>query len=70
MPGAEPARPHPPQPAKRPCTCLIAHPHNDEERSQAQAALDNALKTNDAQGVLVACLQLMQPCQANGEAAK
>jgi hypothetical protein len=54
-------------PSKRPCTCLIAHPQSDAERAQAQAALDNALKTNDAQGVLVACMQLMQPCAARGE---
>ncbi|MEV8388646.1 MULTISPECIES: hypothetical protein [unclassified Streptomyces] len=52
---------------ERPCTCVIAHVQNDEERARAQAALDNALKTNDAQAVLVACMQLMQPCPARDE---
>lgn len=57
------------EPTKRPCTCLIAHPQNNEERARAQAALDNALKTNNAQAVLVACMQLMQPCPARDETA-
>ncbi|MEU8968940.1 hypothetical protein AB0D11_06630 [Streptomyces monashensis] len=52
---------------RRPCTCVIAHVQTDEERDHAQASLDNALKTNDAHAVLVACMQLMQPCPARDE---
>lgn len=51
------------------CYCVIAHAQNDDERAIVQAALDNALATNDARGVLVACLQLMQPCPARSEGA-
>ncbi|MEU4166158.1 hypothetical protein AB0F46_04630 [Streptomyces sp. NPDC026665] len=43
---------------------MIAHAQDDEERARVQAALDTALKFSDAQGVLMACLQLMQPCPA------
>jgi hypothetical protein len=68
MPGAEADRPSPAEEtAKRPCTCVIAHVQNDEERARVQAALDNALETNHAQAVLVACMQLMQPCPARDE---
>lgn len=48
------------------CNCVIAHAQNDAERATVQTALDNALAANDARGVLVACLQLMQPCPARG----
>ncbi|MEV0444970.1 hypothetical protein AB0I84_31445 [Streptomyces spectabilis] len=46
------------------CHCFVAHVQNDEERAEVQTALDNALRTNDAHAVLVACLQLMAPCPA------
>ncbi|WP_172387156.1 hypothetical protein [Streptomyces sp. MNP-20] len=46
------------------CYCLVAHVQNDEDRAAAQTALDNALRTNDAHAVLVACLQLLAPCPA------
>jgi hypothetical protein len=49
------------------CHCVIAHPQNNDERDQVQAALHNALQSNDAQGVLLACMQLMQPCRARDE---
>ena len=52
---------------KRRCACVIAHPQDDNERARAQAALDNALATNDAQGVFVACMQLLPPCPARYE---
>ncbi|MEW2081065.1 hypothetical protein [Streptomyces sp. NPDC005283] len=52
------------------CHCVIAHPQNADERDQVQAALDNALKSNDAQGVLLACMQLMQPCRADERGAQ
>lgn len=59
----------PPNPAeetgKRRCSCVIAHPQDEAER--AQAALDNGLATNDAHGVFVACMQLLQPCPARYE---
>ncbi|MFH9246714.1 hypothetical protein [Streptomyces sp. ISID311] len=68
MPGTEAGKPRTDEEtAKRQCTCVIAHVQNDEERAHAQAALDNALKTNDAHAVLVACMQLMQPCPARDE---
>ncbi|MET9353592.1 hypothetical protein ABZY14_11410 [Streptomyces sp. NPDC006617] len=68
MPGAEADRPSAvEETTKRPCTCVIAHVQNDEEQARVQAALDNALRTNDAQAVLVACMQLMQPCPARDE---
>ncbi|MFJ4684691.1 hypothetical protein [Streptomyces sp. NPDC088789] len=46
---------------------MIAHVQTGEERDHAQGALDNALKTNDAHAVFVACMQLMQPCPARDE---
>ncbi|WJV48926.1 hypothetical protein [Streptomyces flavofungini] len=49
------------------CHCLIAHAQNDKERAEVQTGLDNALRTNDAHAVLVACLQLMAPCPARDE---
>ncbi|WP_327297797.1 MULTISPECIES: hypothetical protein [unclassified Streptomyces] len=68
MPGTEMRQPSAvEETANRPCNCVFAHARNDEERAQAQAALDNALKTNDAHAVLVACMQLMQPCPARDE---
>lgn len=68
MPGTEAEQPSAAEEAaKRSCACVIAHVQNDEERARAQAALDNALKTNDAHAVLIACLQLMQPCPARDE---
>ncbi|MFI1436534.1 hypothetical protein [Streptomyces lydicus] len=67
MPGTKAAQPGAAETTKPPCTCLIAHVQNDEERARVQAGLDNALKNNDAHAVLVACLQLMQPCPARDE---
>ncbi|MFI1100233.1 hypothetical protein [Streptomyces melanogenes] len=67
MPGAEATQPSAADTSKPPCTCVIAHVQNDEERAHVQAGLDNALKNNDAHAVLVACLQLMQPCPARDE---
>ncbi|MCZ4099811.1 hypothetical protein [Streptomyces sp. H39-C1] len=71
MSGAEAEQPSAAEEAaKRPCACVIAHVQNDEERARAQAALDNALKTNDAHAVFIACLQLMQPCPARDEVTR
>ncbi|MEU9238568.1 hypothetical protein [Streptomyces sp. NPDC048385] len=67
MPGAEAAQPSAADISKPPCTCVIAHVQNGEERAHVQAGLDHALKNNDAHAVLVACLQLMQPCPARDE---
>ncbi|MDQ0602021.1 hypothetical protein QF037_006366 [Streptomyces canus] len=47
---------------KRRCACIFAHPQDDVERARVQAALDNALVTNDAHAVFVACMQLLPPC--------
>ncbi|MER6367496.1 hypothetical protein [Streptomyces mirabilis] len=55
------------QTGKRRCICVIAHPQDDDERARVQAALDNGLATNDAHGVFVACMQLLQPCPARYE---
>lgn len=68
MPGTDTGQPNEAeQTTKRLCACVIAHVQNAEERARAQAALDNALKTNDAHAVFIACLQLMQPCPARDE---
>ncbi|MEV0257699.1 hypothetical protein AB0H82_26010 [Streptomyces sp. NPDC050732] len=67
MPGAEATQPSAADTSKPSCACVIAHVQNDEERVRVQAGLDNALKNNDAHAVLVACLQLMQPCPARDE---
>ncbi|GAO08670.1 hypothetical protein TPA0598_04_03060 [Streptomyces lydicamycinicus] len=68
MPGTEAGQPRTAEETiNRPCNCVIAHVQNADERAQVQAALDNALKTNDAHAVLVACMQLMQPCPARDE---
>ncbi|MGW6238353.1 hypothetical protein [Streptomyces sp. NPDC055094] len=68
MPGTEADQPSAAEETSgHSCTCVIAHVQNDEERARIQAALDNALKTKDAQAVLVACMQLMQPCPARDE---
>ncbi|MEU2558417.1 hypothetical protein ABZ626_03580 [Streptomyces longispororuber] len=48
----------------RRCHCLIAHAQNENEKARAKEALDNALKTNDAHAVYIACLQLLAPCPA------
>lgn len=49
MPGTEAGQPSAADDTtKPPCTCVIAHVQNDEERDRVQAALDNALKTNHA----------------------
>lgn len=64
MPGATEERPSAEVLPARRCTCVIAHAQNDAERAQVQTALDTALKIGDAHGVLIACLQLMQPCPA------
>ncbi|MDX3241700.1 hypothetical protein [Streptomyces sp. ME18-1-4] len=52
---------------KRRCTCVIAHPQDDDERARGRAALDNALATNDAHAVFVICMQLLPPCPARYE---
>ncbi|TQK44387.1 hypothetical protein FBY35_5891 [Streptomyces sp. SLBN-118] len=68
MPGAEAGQPSAAEETtKRPCICVIAHVQNAEERAHTKAALDNAVATNDAHAVLVACMQLMQPCPARDE---
>lgn len=68
MPGTEAGQPSAADDTTEPpCTCVIAHVQNDEERARVQAALDNALKTNDAHAVPVACMQLRQPCPARDE---
>ncbi|MFD5430317.1 hypothetical protein [Streptomyces sp. NPDC127084] len=67
MPGTDADQPSDGKTTRRPCTCVIAHVQDDEDRAHVQSALDNALKTNDAQAVLVACMQLMQPCPARDE---
>ncbi|MFE7129318.1 hypothetical protein ACFVIM_00465 [Streptomyces sp. NPDC057638] len=53
-------------PADR-CNHVIAHPQNAAEKVRVSAALDNALTTGDAHGVLVAAMQLMQPCTARDQ---
>ncbi|MFM9596243.1 hypothetical protein ACKI1J_40670 [Streptomyces scabiei] len=68
MPGTDVTPPNA-EPKPRRCHCVIAHPQDENERARAQAALDNALATNDAQGALLACMQLMQPCQTRDEQA-
>jgi hypothetical protein len=65
MPGSESTQPS--EATARRCHCVIAHVQNDDERARVQAALDNALKTNNAHAVYVACLQLLQPCPARDE---
>lgn len=68
MAGTEAAPPNPAEETdKRRCACVIAHPQSDDERARVQAALDNGLATNDAHGVFVACMQLLQPCPARYE---
>ncbi|MDH6499559.1 hypothetical protein [Streptomyces sp. SAI-149] len=68
MAGAEAVPPNPAEETgKRRCACIIAHPQDDAERARAQAALDNGLATNDAHGVFVACMRLLQPCPARYE---
>ncbi|MFI6054099.1 hypothetical protein ACIBCO_28910 [Streptomyces violascens] len=67
MAGTEADQPGRDDSAKPGCNCVIAHVHNDGEQVRVQAALDNALKTNDAHAVFVACMQLMQPCPARDE---
>ncbi|MEW2117709.1 hypothetical protein AB0945_21460 [Streptomyces sp. NPDC005474] len=68
MAGTEEASPNPAEgTGERRCACVIAHPQDDGERSRVQAALDNGLATNDAHGVFVACMQLLQPCPARYE---
>ncbi|MFM9760825.1 hypothetical protein [Streptomyces scabiei] len=68
MPGIEAVPPNPAEETgKRRCACVIAHPRDEAERARAQAALDNGLATNDAHGVFVACMQLLQPCPARYE---
>ncbi|MFM9493658.1 hypothetical protein ACKI1Q_08470 [Streptomyces galilaeus] len=65
MPGTDAAPSSPAEEiGKRRCACIIAHPQDDDERARVQAALDNALATNDAHAVFVAC---MQPCPARYE---
>lgn len=65
MPGPEAVPSNPAEETdKRRCACIIAHPQDDDERARVQAALDNALATNDAHAVFVACMQLLPPCPA------
>ncbi|MET9318793.1 hypothetical protein ABZX75_01125 [Streptomyces sp. NPDC003038] len=44
------------------CNHIFAHPQTAEQRARVEAALDNARRTGDAQGVLVAMAQLLGPC--------
>ncbi|MER6131922.1 hypothetical protein [Streptomyces sp. NPDC001815] len=68
MAGTEPVSPNATEETgKRRCACIIAHPQDDAQRARVQAALDNALATNDAHGVFVACMQLLPPCPARYE---
>lgn len=60
--GEEPAESKVPR-----CHCLIAHPEDQEQLGRVQSALENALNTDDARGVLIACLQLTQPCRARNK---
>ncbi|MFB7742473.1 hypothetical protein [Streptomyces sp. NPDC056132] len=64
MAGTESDQPSRDNSTEAGCHCVIAHVHHAKDRVHVMAALDNALKTGDAYGVFVACMQLMQPCPA------
>ncbi|WP_314250881.1 hypothetical protein [Streptomyces sp. DSM 40907] len=44
------------------CNHVFAHPQTPEQREQVEAALENARLTGDAQGVLIAMVQLTSLC--------
>ncbi|MFF7613502.1 hypothetical protein [Streptomyces lavendulae] len=44
------------------CNHLFAHPQTPEQRTRVEAALDNARRTGDTTGVMVAMAQLLGPC--------
>ncbi|WP_406050976.1 hypothetical protein OG280_26355 [Streptomyces virginiae] len=44
------------------CNHVFAHPQTPEQRVHVEAALENARLTGDAQGVLIAMVQLTSPC--------
>lgn len=44
------------------CNHVFAHPQTPEQREQVEAALENARLTGDTHGLLIAMIQLTDPC--------